>query len=103
MSLSVQGDHNVDEPVESSVPGRKASGGVHGYVGHEERRGETQTISEHSLVNVPRQLILSRQDVHDVLTIIGRGRQFLRFCGSRLPGFKKGVRRAMRSDDLHSP
>ena len=69
----MQDDHDVDEPVESSVPGHKTGGGVHGHVGHEERRGETETIYEHCLVNAPRQLILFRQDVYDVLTVIGRG------------------------------
>ena len=99
----MQGDHNVDESVESSVPGRKTCGGVRGRVCHEERRGETETMTEHCLVNAPRQLILPRQDVYDVLTIIGRGRRLLWLLGSRLLGDKSGVRRAMRLGDLRSP
>jgi len=99
----MQGDHDVDEPVESSVPGRETGGGVHGHVGHEERRGETETVSEQSLVNVPRQLVLFRQEVYDVLTVIGRGRLLLGFGGSLLLGVKRGVRCAMVLGDLHSP
>lgn len=99
----MQDDRHVDESVESSVPGRETCGGVHVHVGHEERRGETETISEHCLVNVPRQLILLRQNVYDVLTVIGRGRRLLWFSGNRLLGIKRGVRRAMRLGDLRSP
>ena len=96
----MQGNHDVDEPVESNIPRRKTGGGVHGRIGHEERRGEADAISEHCLVNAPRQHVLSREDVNDVLTIIGRGRLFLRLCRSCLLGLKKRVRQAMRSDNL---
>ena len=97
----MQGDHDVDEPAEPSIPGRETGGGVHGRVGHEERGREAEAISEHCLVKALCQLSLFRQDVNDVLTVIGRGGQFLRFCGRCLLGFKKGVRQAMRSEDLH--
>jgi hypothetical protein len=100
LTLCVQGDHDVDKPVEPSIPGGETGGGVHGRVGHEERRGETEAISEHCLVKVPRQLLLFLKDLDDVLTIIGRGRRFLRYCRGCLLRFKKDVRQAMRSDDL---
>ena len=103
LALAVQGDHDVDEHVEAGVPGCETGSGVHGYVGHKVRRGEAETVYEHGLVNVPRQLVLFREDIHDESTVIGRGRRFLRCGGGRLLCAQGGVRQAIRVSDLYSP
>ena len=56
-------------------------------------------MPEHCLVDVPRQLILSREGLYDVLTVIGRGRWLLRFSGGCLLWVQRRVRKAMRVDE----
>ena len=60
-------------------------------------------MPEHCLVDVSRQLILLREGLYDVLTVIGRGRLFLRCSGCSLLRVKRRVRHAIRGDDLHLP
>ena len=60
-------------------------------------------MPEHRLVDVPRQLILFREGLYDVLTIIGRGRPLLRCGGFLLLQTERRVREAMRGNDPHLP
>lgn len=97
----MQCDHDVDEPVESNVPGRETGGRVHGHVRHQERGREGETIPKHRLVDVSRQLILFGQYVYDVLTVIGRRSRLLGWSGSRLLQVQRGVRGAMSLNELY--
>ena len=60
-------------------------------------------MPEHCLINVPRQLVLFREGLYDVLTVIGRGRWLLRWGGSRLLWAQRRVRQAMRGGESHLP